>query len=79
MNYEHIDRGDRVVFHYDPEGRRRAGLVRRVSPNVITIRSGDTEVEVRPADVIEKEPAGNNELPLLGERFRLSGGVGQNK
>ena len=79
MNYQHINRGDRAVFYYEPEERERSGLVRRVSPNVITIRSGDAEIEVHPSDVKETAPPRENELPLLGERFRLSGGVGQNR
>lgn len=79
MNYQHIKRGERAVFYYEPEDRERAGLVRYVSPNSVTIRSGDTEVEVHPSDVKETAPPRENSLSLLGERFRLSGGVGQNK
>lgn len=63
-----------VRFHYD--GEEADGTVRSVGPKRVHIQSGDRGVYVSPDDVIGvvRVPA-DNELPLLGERFRLFGGV----
>ncbi|RCU47909.1 hypothetical protein DU504_11765 [Haloplanus salinus] len=63
-----------VRFCYD--GEKVDGTVRSVGPKRVHIQSGDRGVYVSPDDVIGvvRVPA-ENELPLLGERFRLLGGV----
>jgi hypothetical protein len=63
-----------VRFWYD--GEKADGTVRSVGPKRVHIQSGDRGVYVSPDDVIGvvRVPA-DNELPLLGERFRLFGGI----
>ena len=63
-----------VRFWYD--GEKVDGTVRSVGSKRVHIQSGDRGVYVSPDDVIGvvRVPA-ENELPLLGERFRLLGGV----
>jgi len=63
-----------VRFSYD--GEEAEGTVRSVGPKRVHIQSGDRGVYVSPDDIIGvvRIPA-DNELPLLGERFRLFGGI----
>ncbi|SEG35087.1 hypothetical protein SAMN04488133_1978 [Halobellus limi] len=63
-----------VRFEYD--SNVADGTIRSVGSKRIHIQSGDKGVYVSPDDIlgVVREPK-ENELPLLGERFRLSGGV----
>lgn len=74
MNYNQLETGHIVEFRKD--GQRAEGTVRSVGPSRVHIQSGDTGVYVDPNDVIRvvRIPA-DNEIPLLGERFRLGGGL----
>lgn len=65
-----------VEFRYDDE--RVKGTVISAGQRRVHIQSGHTGVYVHPNDVIRVvRIPDKNEIPLLGERLRFSGGIDQ--
>jgi hypothetical protein len=78
MNHDRLERGDMVRFRY--EGETYEGSVESAGPTRVHIRSADRGVYVDPEDVlgiVKKLP--ENGVPVMGERFRFSGGLGQRR
>jgi len=78
MNHEELERGDIVRFRY--EGETYEGSVKSAGRSRVHIQSADHGVYVDSEDVlgiVKKLP--ENGVPVMGERFRFSGGLGQRR
>lgn len=67
-----------LIVRFEKGGKEAEGTVRSVGPSRVHIKSGDRGVYVSPDEIrgVVRVPA-ENEIPLLGERLRLHGGIDQ--
>lgn len=71
----HIESGRRATFNY--HGKKAEGYILAAGPTRVHIQSGNRGVYVSPDDVLSTRPVPEDEIPMLGERLRLFGGVDQ--
>lgn len=73
---EKIELRTGLIVRFNKDGETAEGTVRGVGPKRVHIQSGDRGVYVDPDDIlgVVRVPK-DNEIPLLGERFRLGGGL----